>query len=283
MQATREMAGAAPDAAAPQAPPPGAVFAAYQRRLRRERLAVAAGQVLLLVALLGLWELSAVLNWADPLLTSRPTTVAKTLVSLFGNGDIFTHTWVTLKETLISFAVGLFIGLAVAVAIWWSEFLSKLLDPYLVVLNALPKIALGPIFYVWLGYKNSIYGMAIAISLVTSIIMLHAGFAQVDPEKVKLLQTLGAKKFQVLWKVVIPASTPTIIATGKVALSLTLVGVIVGEFISSKAGLGYMIIYGSQIFRMDIVMTSVVVLAILSAVLYLAMQYLERLVLRRQH
>ena len=113
--------------------------------------------------------------------------------------------------------------------------------------------------------------------------MLHAGFAQVDPEKVKLLQTLGAKKFQVLWKVVIPASTPTIIATGKVALSLTLVGVIVGEFISSKAGLGYMIIYGSQIFRMDIVMTSVVVLAILSAVLYLAMQYLERLVLRRQH
>jgi len=280
MQATKPMASG--PAAPSDAPAPGAVFADWQRRQRRQRLTVGLGQLLLLLVLLGLWELSARLQWANPLLTSRPTTVAKTLAQILGNGDLFKHTWVTLQETLISFVAGMIMALVIAVAIWWSEFLSRLLDPYLVVLNALPKIALGPIFYVWLGDRVSIYGMAIAIALVTGVIMLHAGFMQVDPEKIKLLHTLGASKWQVLWKVVMPASTPTIVATGKVALSLTLVGVIVGEFLSSKAGLGYMIIYGSQIFRMDLVMTSVVVLAILSALLYLVMQYLERLVLRRQ-
>lgn len=283
MQATKQVGAAEAARGAPQqAPPPGAVFAAWQRQQRRQRLAVGAGQLLLLVLLLVLWELSARLHWANPLLTSKPSTVAKTLLQLLGNGDLVKHTWVTLQETLVSFIAGMLIALVLAIAVWWSEFLSRLLDPYFVVLNALPKIALGPIFYVWLGDRLSIYGMAIGIALVTGVIMLHAGFAQVDREKIKLLRTLGASKWQTLWKVVMPASTPTLVATAKVALSLTLVGVIVGEFLSSKAGLGYMIIYGSQIFRMDLVMTSVVILAILSALLYLAMQYIERLALHRQ-
>lgn len=255
----------------------------YLRSLRLRRAAVLVAQLMLLAGSLGLWEAASSRQWVNPMLTSRPSIVWETLVRLATAGSLWTHLLVTLRETLVGFAIGMALGLVVSVALWWWPPLAEVMDPYLVVLNALPKIALGPIFYIWLGEVHSVYGMAVAISGVVTIVMVHTGFEAVDPEKLKLMQTFGATRLQVLRKVVLPASLPALMATVKVNIGLTLVGVIVGEFLSSRAGLGYLIIYGGQVFQMELVMTSVVMLAVISAVLYLTVAWLEQLVSRLLH
>lgn len=255
----------------------------YLRSLRIHRTAVVGAQLLLLAAVMVVWQIAADRQWVNPMLTSRPTVVWRTFADLAGSGTLWSHLLVTLRETLVGFSAGMAGGVVLAVALWWYRPLAEVLDPYLVVLNALPKVALGPIFYIWLGAVNSVYGMAVAISGVVTVVMLYTGFAGVDPEKLKLMQTFGATRRQVLRKVVIPASLPAVMATVKVNIGLTLVGVIMGEFLSSRAGLGYLIIYGGQVFRMELVMTSVVILAVISALLYLAVAWLERLVSRLLH
>ncbi len=255
---------------------------AYLRRVRLARLAVIAAQIGLLLAVTFGWEIAADRKWIDSFLTSQPSRVWKTLLRMAGDGSLFKHIWVTLAETLVALAVGISSGVAAAVALWWSDFLSRVLDPYLVMLNSLPKIALGPIFYIWLGDRLSIYGMAISISVIVSVIMILTGFRGVNENYVKLLRSLGATRWQILTKAVIPASVPTIIASLKVNVGLTLVGVIVGEFISSKAGLGYLIIYGGQTFNLDLVMTSVLLLALASAALYPLVGLVELLMTRRR-
>ncbi|HOL16947.1 MAG TPA: ABC transporter permease subunit, partial [Bacillota bacterium] len=163
----------------------------------------------------------------------------------------------------------------------WSDFLAKVLDPYLVVLNSLPKIALGPIIIVWFGAgATAIIVVALLISVIVTILGVYNGFAQVDPDKVKLLKTFGATRLQVLQKVILPASIPTIIAALKINVGLSWVGVIVGEFLVSRAGLGYLIVYGGQVFRLDLVMTSVIILSIAAALMYQGVVYLEKLFTR---
>jgi len=174
------------------------------------------------------------------------------------------------------------LGIAVAAALWWSNTLYKVLDPYLVVANAMPKTAFVPIFYIWLGATMSIYGMSLAISVFITILMIYSGFQGIDPNKIKLAQTFGATKGQILTKVVLPGSVPTLVAALKVNAGLSLVGVIVGEFQSANVGLGYLIQYGSQIFKMNIVMTGITILAIISSLMYLAISWLEAAVMRRR-
>ena len=268
--------GPAPRAATPKSPE----YAAFLRRTRRGKLAVFATQAAILIAVLALWEIAANHRWIDPFLTSQPSRIWETTLRMAAQGNLWLHTTVTLRETIIGFAAGLILGFGVAVALWWSDFLSRVADPYLVILNSMPKIALGPIFYIWLGDRLSVYGMAVAISVIVTITMLYTGFREVDPNLIKLLRTFGATRAQVLRKAVIPASLPTLISSLKVNIGLTLVGVIVGEFLSSKAGLGYLIIYGGQVFRLDMVMMGVFVLVLLSAVLYLVVSALESSVLR---
>ena len=261
--------------------PPSPEYLDYLRRRRRSRAAVVGTQLLVLLAALALWQIGGSLKWWDPLLTSTPSTVWRTFWQLSSEGTLWTNTAVTLQETLISFAVAMVAGILIATMIWWSPFLSRVLDPYLVVLNAMPKTALGPIFIIWLGMDLSIYGMAISISLIVTILTVTTGFNGVDPNKVKLMRTLGANNGQILRKVIYPASLPTIISAVKVTIGLTLVGVIVGEFLSAKAGLGYLILYGGQVFDMSMVMTAIVVLVLMSAVLYAAVVGVDSLVRRR--
>ena len=163
--------------------------------------------------------------------------------------------------TVVGFTAAMVLGTAIAAALWWWETLYKVLDPYLVVANAMPKTAFVPIFYIWLGATLSIYGMSLAISLFITILMIYSGFQGIDPNKIKLAQTFGATKAQILRKVVLPGSVPTLIAALKVNAGLSLVGVVVGEFQSANLGLGYLIQYGSQIFKMNIVMTAITILA----------------------
>lgn len=249
----------------------------YLRKYKIRKISIAVSQVSLLVLFFALWEIGANLKWIDPFIMSQPSRVLKTIVNLTADGSIFKHTGITVLETIVGFLSGTILGTIIAVVLWWSDFAAKVLDPYLVVLNALPKTALGPIILVWIGgTASSIIVMALLISIIVTILNVYLAFKSCDEDKVKLLRTLGANKLQILSKVIFPASVPAIISVLKINVGLSLVGVIVGEFLVSKAGLGYLIIYGGQVFKMDLVMTSVLILAVAAALMYLSVAWFEK-------
>ncbi len=250
---------------------------AYLRAVKLEKMKIVISRVAILVLFIIGWELAARCKLVDAFITSQPSRIWVTLVNLHLEGLLYHHIGITTVETVIGFISGTIIGTFLAVILWWSEFLSKVLDPYLVVLNALPKIALGPILIVWIGNGSpAIVTMALLISLIVTVISVHSGFVQVDEGKIKLLRTFGATKWQILQKVILPASIPTIVSALKINVGLSWVGVIVGEFLVSKAGLGYLIVYGGQVFNLDLVMTSVMLLAIEAALMYQGVMYLEK-------
>lgn len=254
----------------------------YLRSLRRESLKVKLWQFALLAALCVVWEVAPRAGWINPMLTSYPSAIAKTAAGLIVDGTLALHTWATFRSTVIGFVGGMLIGTLTAMVLWFSPFLYRILDPFIVVLNALPKIALVPLFFIWLGDMKSIYAMAIVISVFVTTLMLYTGFRAIDPDKVRLATLFGASRLQILTKIVLPGSVPTMISTLKINVGLALVGVVVGEFQAAKAGLGYLITYGGQIFQMNLVMTSVVVLGIISTLLFAAIQALEAFIHRRR-
>lgn len=268
----------APAAAAPGASP---AYRAWLARERRRRHLILAARVALLAVFLGLWELLAKTHVVNPMLTSYPSALWPTFLDLLSNGDLLRHTWVTFQATLVGFVLSMAIGMAVAAGLWWSGFAQKVLDPFLVVANAMPKIAFVPIFYIWLGSEYSVYGMAVAIAVFVTIMVMYDGFQSIDPNKIKLARTLGANKAQILSMVVVPGSVPTLIAALKMNVGLALVGVIVGEFQSANAGLGFLIVNGSQVFKLNVVMTAIVVLGVMSALMYLLIARLEAATARR--
>jgi NitT/TauT family transport system permease protein len=258
--------------------------AAHVRAVRLRRLAVLAVQCLILLAVFGAWELAAATRVVDPFITSRPSAVARTLVELAGQGTLLEHVGLTLYESLLGFALGTVGGIAIAAAMWWWSFVSDVLDPYLVVLNATPKIALGPVFIIWLGVSLSAFvALAVSITLFITVLNVYTGFAGVDRGKLVVAAAFGASRWQQFRKVVLPASLPTLVATLKVNVGLALIGAIVGEFLGARAGRGHLIIYGQTIFSMSLVMTSVVLLTALAAAMYAAVYLLERRLLRRGH
>jgi NitT/TauT family transport system permease protein len=258
----------------------------WLRRERRGRLSVWSAQLAILLVCLVLWEALPRAQIINPLFASYPSAIWPTFVSMLKatpqQPSILAHTASTIAATVVGFTIAMVVGTAIAAALWWWNRLYKVLDPYLVVANAMPKTAFVPIFYIWLGPSLSIYGMSLAISLFVTVLMIYSGFQGIDPNKIKLAQTFGATKLQILTKVVLPGSVPTLIATLKVNAGLSLVGVVVGEFQSANLGLGYLIQYGSQIFKMNIVMTAVTILAIVSSLMYLAISWLESAVMRRR-
>jgi NitT/TauT family transport system permease protein len=265
---------------------PSPQYRAWLRGERRGRMAVRGAQLAILVVFLVLWEVLPRALIVNPLFTSYPSALWPTFLELLKETPqqpgILTHTWATVVATVIGFSAAMVLGVIAAAALWWWHDLYKVLDPYLVVANAMPKTAFVPIFYIWLGAALSVYGMSLAISLFITILMIYSGFQGIDPNKIKLAQTFGATKSQILAKVVLPGSVPTLIAALKVNVGLSLVGVVVGEFQSANLGLGYLIQYGSQIFKLNIVMTAITILALLSSAMYLAIAWLEAAVMRRR-
>lgn len=249
----------------------------YLNKVKQESIRVLATRVAILLIFVVGWEFMGRTGIIDPFITSQPSRIWHTLVNLYAEGVLFKHIGYTLLETVLGFISGTMLGTFMAIVLWWSPFISRVLDPYLVVLNALPKIALGPILIVWIGNgPPAIITMALLVSLIVTIITVYTGFSQVDMDKIRLLQSFGATKWQILRLVILPASIPTIISALKINVGLAWVGVIVGEFLVSRAGLGYLIVYGGQVFRLDLVMASVIVLAILAAVMYQGVLYLEK-------
>lgn len=207
-------------------------------------------RTMLLVLLLALWELCASLHIIDSFIFSSPVRIWHCFAEMAADGSIFLHIGVTLFETLVSFLLVVGVGTAAAIALWGSRSLSEILEPYLVMLNSLPKSALAPLLIVWMGNNmRTIIVAAVSVAVFGSILTLHTGFMQTDPDKIRLIRSLGGTKWDVLTKVLIPSSIPLIISNMKVNVGLCLVGVIIGEFLSAKAGLGYLIIYASQVFR----------------------------------
>jgi len=255
----------------------------FLKKVKIRKISILVTQIFILVAFFALWEVLAELKLLDAFITSQPSRMLKTLVNLYREGNLFYHIGITCLETIIGFSLGTAAGTVIAIILWWSEFLAKAMEPYLVVLNSLPKIALGPIFIVWIGAgPMSIIVIALTISLIVTILEVLNGFMSVDQDKVKLVKTFGATRLQVLIKVVLPSSFPVIINAFKINVGLSWVGVIVGEFLVSKAGLGYLIVYGGQVFQLDLVMTSVIILAVAAALMYQGVVYLEKLLIKSE-
>jgi len=240
-------------------------------------------RIAILLLFFGLWELSARAGWTDPFIMSMPSRIMETLLSLVKDGSLFRHIGISCLETVIGFTLGTFIGTVIAALLWWSGFAARVMEPYLVVLSALPKIALGPIFIVWVGAgAKAIIVMTLAISLIITILDVLNGFLSTDTDKIKLVRSFGAKKSQIFAKVVLPYNIPTLISALKINVGLSWIGVIMGEFLVSKAGIGYLIVYGSQVFEMDLVMMGVLILAVPASLMYLGVQELEKRLQKHQ-
>ncbi len=235
-------------------------------------------RLLIFVLFLLVWEMAGRFQLIDTFFFSSPSMVASYFMEMLQDGSFFTHTGITLLETLISFLLITLISLLAATLLWYSKTLSEILEPYLVVLNSLPKSALAPLFIVWLGTgTGTIIVAGISVAIFGSIISLYTGFKHTDPEKLKLIYTLGGKHMDAFFKVVFPFSIPMILSNMKVNIGLALVGVIIGEFLAARRGLGYLIIYGSQVFKLNMVITSIIILCIIAMGLYQGIQYLEHL------
>lgn len=231
---------------------------------------------IILILFLTLWEGCADYGLIDSFFFSSPSRVFGCFWSMVRDGSLFLHLGVTLAETVASFLLVILIGIAFATLLWYCRSASEISEPYLVVLNSLPKSALAPLFIVWLGTgMTTIIVAGISVALFGCIISLYTGFRQVDEEKMKLIYTLGGTKRDVYTKVVLPSSIPTILSTMKVNIGLALVGVIIGEFLAARRGLGYLIIYGSQVFQLNLVITSIIILCIIAMGLYQIIQWAE--------
>ena len=250
---------------------------AYLQSVKRSAAFVRIMQYALLAFFLLLWEIAARTGWIDPFITSSPSRVAATIARLLRGGELFLHIGTTLFETVMGFLIGTGLGTLIAALLWWSERACRIFDPYLVVLNALPKIALGPILIVWIGAgMGAIITMGVLISLIVTITTVLSGFVETSRDKQLLMRTLGANKLQTFRLVVLPANIPTIVAALKISVGMSWVGVIVGEYLVSAAGLGYLIVYGGQVFKLDLVMASIVVLCALAALMYYGVSFLEK-------
>jgi len=253
----------------------------YLKGIQRRKRLIVTTQILILVLAIVIWEIAAVTGTIDSFIVSSPTRIWRTILN-FRNNQLLFHIGITFLETMIGFALGVTIGLFIAFVLWWSSFLAKVMDPYLVVINALPKIALGPVIIIWVGAgMQAVIVMALAISLVVTIMEMLSGFINTDAELTKMARTFHANKLQTFTKIVFPYNLHTLFNCLKINIGLSLVGVIAGEFLVSRAGLGYLIIYGGQVFQMDLVMTSVIVLAVLAALLYGMVAIAQRVVIKR--
>lgn len=249
----------------------------FLKKVKLRKISITLTQIFILLSFFFFWELAAKMKLIDPFLFSQPSRMFKFMLKLYNEGTLLRHIWVTCYETIVGFLLGTVIGTIIAIFLWWSDFICKVLDPYLVVLNALPKIALGPILIFWVGNgQSAIIVIALTISLIVTIISVLSGFKEVDEEKIKLVKTLGANKFQILKYVIIPASVPTMVSALKINVGLSWVGVIVGEFLVAQEGLGFLIVFGGQVAQLDMVMMSIIILSLAAYLMYKIVASLEK-------
>lgn len=245
----------------------------HQKQKRR----IVVSKFCILFLFLGVWEMSADFGIIDSFFFSSPSRIVLLLIKMMMDGSIFRHIGITVLETLVSFALVAFISIFAAMLLWACPKISAVLEPYLVILNSLPKSALAPLLIVWLGTgMKTIITAGISVAIFGSIINLYTAFMQVDNDKAKLIYTLGGRRFDVLQKLILPGNVPTILSTMKVNIGLSLVGVVIGEFLAARAGLGYLIIYSSQVFQLNTLILSIILLCGLAMLLYQIICFIEK-------
>lgn len=249
----------------------------YLSSQKKYKRTVTFSRFFIFILFIGLWEGATYFNLIDSFIFSSPSKILLCFYDMLVNQSLLSHIGITLFETLVSFALVIFFALLITILLWFHKGLSDTIEPYLVILNSLPKSALAPLLIVWLGADYTtiiVTGMSVAI--FGSILSLYTSFSSVDPEEIKLIYSLGGKKYHVMTKVILPSNIPVLFSLMRVNIGLCLVGVIIGEFIASRSGLGYLIIYGSQIFKLDWVIMSIVLLCIMSLMLYWILGFAEK-------
>ena len=253
----------------------------YLKNIKRKKLLVHIVQLLILIIFLFVWEYLSSKNIINSFIYSSPSKVIKTIINLYKQNNLFNNIWITVYETIISFSLATILGTLIAIILWYSKFLYKVIDPYLTILNSLPKVALGPVIIILFGANiNSIIIMALLISLIITISNVYSGFINTDKNRIKLMNSFNANKFQILIYLIIPYNYHVIINCLKINVGMSLVGVIMGEFLVSKAGIGYLINYGSQVFNLNLVFSGIFILLIVSYFMYLLVLCIEKLLIR---
>nr|WP_209859146.1 ABC transporter permease [Paenibacillus shirakamiensis] len=255
----------------------------HRRQLKKKRRIVLTTQMSILLTFLLIWEIAGRFKWIDVLIFSYPTKIFMQIGKDMLSGELWPHLWMTLTETAVGFLLGTLVGTLLAILIWWSPFLSKVLDPYMVVFNSMPKVALGPIFIVLFGGGfTAIVMTTLSITVIITTLVVNSAFHEVDPNLVKVVRTFGGSRRDVFRSVIFPASFPAIVSTLKVNVGMAWVGVIVGEFLVAKVGLGYLIIYGFQVFNFTLVLASLVLIALAATGMYQFVVYIERKLIRER-
>jgi len=253
----------------------------YLKREKINKLLVLLFQILLITSLLIIWQYLADKKIINTFITSSPKKVINTIIKLYKTNNLFNHIWITTYETLISFSLGTIIGLLIAIILWYNKFIAKVIDPYLTVLNSLPKVSLGPILIIWIGPNiKSIITMSILVSVIITIINIYNGFNNTDKNKINLLKSFNATKYQILTNLIIPSNYKIIVNSLKINISMSLIGVIMGELLVSKKGIGYLIMYGSQVFNLDLVISGIIILMLVSYIMYIIINYIEKILIK---
>ncbi len=249
-------------------------------KYRLNKLFILGIQIVIVTMFFVTWEYLSNKGIINSFIFSSPSKIVNTIYELYLGNNLFRHIWVTIYETLIAFGIGLALSVGISILLYLFSNLYKILDPFLTCLNSLPKVALGPMIIIIAGANiRSIILMAVLINVIVSTIVITNGFYSTDKVKLKLMKSFKASKLQILKYLVIPSNYKTIISSFKLSISMSLIGVISGEFLVSQEGLGYLIIYGTQVFNLDLVVSSIFILIVISYVLYKIVEYIEKVLL----
>ena len=255
--------------------------AKYLKKKKKEKLIVLFIQIIIITSFFVLWEYLSNNNYINSFIFSSPSKIVTTITGLISSNNLFSHIITTIYEVVIAFVLGIVLSFIIALILYEFPLIAKIVDPFLTMLNSLPKVALGPLIIIIVGANTkSIITMALLINLIVTMMSIYNGFLNTDEYKIKLLKSFKASKKDILTKLVIPNSYETIISSLKINISMTMIGVIMGEFLVSKKGLGYLIIYGTQVFNLSMVMSGILILIILSYLMYLIVGYIEKVLIK---
>ena len=255
----------------------------YLNKRRKNKILVLITQIFIVVTFFIIWQLLSDKEIINSFIYSSPSRIFNTIVNLYKTNNLFKHIWITVYETMISFSLGTILGIIVASLLWYNKFIYKVIDPYLTIINSLPKVSLGPIIIIIFGANiNSIIIMALLISVIVTIINVYDGFSKTDINKINLLKSFKATKWQIFKYLTLPSSYSTIISSLKINVSMSLIGVIMGELLVSKKGIGYLIMYGSQVFNLNLVISGIIILMIVSYLMYLLVSYIEKILIKNK-
>ncbi|MER1998547.1 MAG: ABC transporter permease [Lysinibacillus sp.] len=241
---------------------------------------VALGRLGVFIAIVLFWEIGARIGWIDAFFWSKPSEIYASWVGILADGTAWVDTFFTFRSTVYGFVIGTVGGAALGLSFWWSKYYAKIAEPFIIMFEAMPKLALAPIVVLIFGLGiSSKVAMAVAITLVITTLTTYNGLKQVDKDLVRMIYSLGATRMQVFLKVVVPWTMPSIISALRINIGLALTGAIVGEYIGSTHGIGRMIFYAGQTYEISLIWAGIFNLSILSMLLYILVGQLEKVLL----